>query len=93
MSLREGNASEAITSLQNMLKDDPRNIQMHVFLGNAYLAKRDMQNARKIFEKVIEMAPNNPVGYSQLGRVLLIQKKENEALDRLETASPCSPLT
>jgi len=40
---------------------------------------------------VIEIAPNNPVGYFQMGRVLLAQKKAKEALPQFEKALSLQP--
>ena len=53
--------------------------------------KRNLPDATKVFENLIKIAPNNPVGYTQMGRILLIQKKEKEALASLEKALSLQP--
>jgi len=73
------------------LKDSPKVIQAHLMLGNAYLLKRDLTKAQKSFEEVIKIAPQNPMGYFHMGRVLFAQKKEKEALVQLEKALSLQP--
>jgi tetratricopeptide (TPR) repeat protein len=44
-----------------------------------------------MFEGVIRDAPKNPVGYTQMGRILMAQKKEKEGLERFEQALAAQP--
>ena len=93
--LREGSAGQdqAIDGLNAVLKDHPGSVQAHLLLGNGYLLKRNLPEATKVFENLIKIAPNNPVGYTQMGRILLIQKKEKEAWPGSKRPSLCSPTT
>ncbi|MBS3907273.1 MAG: tetratricopeptide repeat protein [Syntrophaceae bacterium] len=63
-----------IEEAQEILKRDPKSIQAHLALGNAYLLKRDIPKAGKSFEEVIQIAPDNPAGYFHKGRILLAQR-------------------
>ena len=60
-------------------------------MGNAYLRKRNLSGATKTFDELTKIAPNNPVAYTQLGRILLIQKKENDAMAMFEKALSLQP--
>ncbi len=70
---------------------NPNNLQAQMMLGNASLAKGDIAKASKTFEGAVRLAPQNPIGYFQVGRVLLIQKKGKEALVQLEKALSLQP--
>ena len=91
INFRERNSSEAINQLNIILKDNPSNIQARLLLGDAYLSKRDIPGAAREYDAVIKYSPNNPVGYIQSSKVLLYQKKEKEALVRLERALSLQP--
>ena len=53
--------------------------------------KGDAPKAGKASEEVIQIAPQNPVGYYQQAGALLAQKKEKEALIQLEKALSLQP--
>jgi len=81
----------AIQEAQEVVKRESRSFQGHLILGNAYFLKRNIPKAIQSFDGLIQIAPNNPIGYFQKGRVLLIQKKEKEALAQLEKTLSLQP--
>jgi tetratricopeptide (TPR) repeat protein len=48
-------------------------------------------DAEKTFKKIIELAPENPMGYSRLGFLYLLQKKHEKALQRFAKALRLQP--
>jgi len=68
--------------------------------ANAYtywgMALRDLgkhdDEARALFQKAIATDPTSPNGYNQLGLLLLVEKRPNEAADNFKLAIKYSPL-
>jgi len=81
----------AMEEAREVLKRDPKSIQARLIIGGVYLFKNDIPKATKSYEEVIQIAPNNPIGYFQMGRVLLTQKKAKEALPQFEKALSIQP--
>ena len=62
-----------------------------LILGIAHVRKNDASKASRFFKEAILIDPNNPVGYYQLGRLYLAQKKEKEGLAQLEKSLALNP--
>jgi tetratricopeptide (TPR) repeat protein len=88
---KSGAQDLAIEQAQEILKLNPQVTQAQMIMANAYLAKKDLPKATKTAEAMIQGAPNNPVGYYELGRVFLLQKKDKEAQAQLEKALSLQP--
>ena len=69
INLKTGGFDLAIEGAQEILKKDSGSIQARLILGSAYLGKKDPVRANKAFEEVVKIAPNNPLGYYQMGVV------------------------
>jgi len=77
--LGTGAVDLALEEAREVLKRDPNRFRPVSSLEMFIFLKRISQSD-EIYEEVIQIAPNNAIGYFHLGRVLLAQKKEKEAL-------------
>jgi tetratricopeptide (TPR) repeat protein len=91
MHLRTGGVDLAIEEAQEVLKREPKSVQAHLIVIDAYLIKKDSSRAQKTSDDLIQIAPDNPIGYFQRGRIFLAQKKEKEAIAQLEKALSIQP--
>jgi tetratricopeptide (TPR) repeat protein len=91
LNLKTGAFDPALEGAQEILKADPKSIQAHLILGNAYFSKRDIVRASREFEEVIRLAPSNPAGYYHLGRAFLVQRRDREAMAQFEKALAIQP--
>lgn len=56
--LMGGKAERAVEILENAIETETNNMNLHLHLGEAYLALKKEGEARKHFERVIAMKPN-----------------------------------
>lgn len=56
---KKGMLDETITAFQEILKQDPENIDIHKNLGSIYYQKGMKKEAKKEFEKVLELKPDD----------------------------------
>ncbi len=77
--IEKGNNEEAADHILEALKCDPRNIWALVLMGNL-LMKKNIQAARKYFEKALEYSPDNHIANNNIGAILLEECKYDEAL-------------
>ncbi len=82
---------------QRSIKDKSKDNNRHVdklrarTLGLAYLEENKLEEAEIEFEKVVELAPDESLGYANLGIVYLRMGKYEEAKKQLLTAKQLSP--
>jgi tetratricopeptide (TPR) repeat protein len=89
--LRAGAIDLAQEEAQEVLKRQPQSIQANLILGNAYFNKRNGVRAQHYFGEIIRIAPANPIGYFHMGRTLLAQRRNSEALTQFEKALSIQP--
>ena len=77
---------QGLAELNALVKEEPRNVRARILLGNAYLSMRNTQAASAAFEEAIRLAPERPGAYVQMGKVLLVSNRENEAIEMFEKA-------
>ncbi len=70
---------------------DPKNIQALVYEGNLALLEKRPLDAEKSFKRVIELEPENPVGYSRLGFLCLFRREHEKALREFAKALRLQP--
>ncbi len=68
-----------------------REIHTSRTLGLAYLEKNKLNEAGAEFHKLIDLAPDNPMGYANLGLVYLRQGEYDEAVEQLQEAIILDP--
>ena len=73
------NGQRAIEVLQAGLMIDPLEAELHRWLGRIYIDRRRLEEARASLQRSMELAPNNPNGYSTMTEL-------EEAVDNLPAA-------
>jgi len=89
--LAEGNTDLAIEHASAAIQLNPLRVQPVIILGDAYLRKGDLSKAKTIYEAFIKAAPKEPLGYYKLALIARAEKKDDEALARLEEALAANP--
>jgi tetratricopeptide (TPR) repeat protein len=74
-----GNYDEAIAKLQAVAGQVDKCAPCYVYIGDAYLKKKDLDNAEKSFLKAIELDEKNVDSYNALATLYNEQKKFEEA--------------
>ncbi|OGP53856.1 MAG: hypothetical protein A2Y65_11680 [Deltaproteobacteria bacterium RBG_13_52_11] len=69
-SKREGDYSEAKKYYQQLVKLNPSDAHGISNFGNLYLALGDLEQASSLYQKAIELAPNNGIYYFNLSKAL-----------------------
>ncbi len=77
-----GRTDEAILRL-NELAAVSTNPDLHFRLGTLYLHKRDLDSARREFQRVLDLKPDYAEAYSNLGSALILQENYREAIAAL----------
>jgi tetratricopeptide (TPR) repeat protein len=67
--------NEAISYLQKAAEQDPKNVEIQSALGVAYDQLKDTANARKVYENIIVLDPNNFAGNYGLGGLIFNRTK------------------
>lgn len=88
----EGNQDEAINSLIDSLKWDPKNAYALIMMGNIFSKyKDDIGTACKYYNEAIEQNPNDFIAINNLGTNLIQLGKWDEGLKYLEAAYEINP--
>ena len=85
---------EAVTTLQQVIKEVPNFAPAHYYLGLAYLRQEHVQLAKDAFAKVLELAPDVVEPYLILARLHMQTRTFEQALvvgEKLLTARPNDP--
>ena len=87
----QGRAADAQTSLQELIAKSPGNGNLHLALGMALVAQKDMTGARQELETAVRLQPDSSDAMNDLGAVLLQMGKQQEALGWFEKCRRISP--
>jgi rhomboid protease GluP len=79
--LEGGKTDEGIAELQKSVRLRPNFAPAHAALAQAYVAKRDFENAAAELQRVIALSPRNEDMYSKLGMIYLEEKQPAKAAD------------
>ncbi|AXO13426.1 tetratricopeptide repeat protein [Thalassospira indica] len=79
----------AISICEKHLKSEPGAAVIWVVLANAHFANKDYEQAFSCFKKVVDLAPQNPKSYQNLGVFYQGIGKYNEALQSYKKAASC----
>jgi predicted Zn-dependent protease len=82
----DGRLDDAISLLQGVVSRDKRNREARNALGDALESAGRLEEAEKVFEDLVNQAPNNPYNNYRLAGTLLSLQKYREAQDHLITA-------
>jgi len=82
--MRRGEYDKALEAQKELERKEPNNPQTYNLKGGVFLAKKDMAEARKAFEKAVSVQPNYLPAITNLVRLDLQDKKPAEAKARYE---------
>ncbi len=88
----QNNTIKAIDCFTRSLKSSPRHFQSHYNLANLYSEEKNYALARLHYEIAIEIAPDFPNAYYNLGLVLALMKIYSEAIRVLTKYMSLAPL-
>jgi rhomboid protease GluP len=89
--LDRGKTDEGIAELQKSVRLRPNFAPAHAALAQAYVAKRDFENAAAELRRVIALSPRNEDTYSQLGMIYLEEKQPAKAADTFNQLLKINP--
>ncbi|MBW0433644.1 tetratricopeptide repeat protein [Leptospira yasudae] len=78
----ERNLKTAIEKFEQASKEDKEMISSRIMLGKSYYYSGRFDDARKVFEKVVDDFPGNSNAHSWLGRILLNEDAKREEAKR-----------
>ncbi len=69
----EGSVDQALALYQQSIKDHPREIAFYILAGEMYESQHDWNNAKTMYQKALEVQPDNPLASNNLAYVMLQQ--------------------
>jgi tetratricopeptide (TPR) repeat protein len=90
--LAKGNADEAISLLQGVVKDEPQLAVAHHFLGVAFMHKRQTAQARGAFTEAVKLDPNLSETRTALAVLYLSEGSADLAIEQAQAAIQLNPL-
>jgi type IV pilus assembly protein PilF len=75
---------KAYVSFQKAIQADPNNFDAHYALGNLYFQRKHYADAEREFETCVELNPHSGEALNYLGRVLIMEGKNREAIVALK---------
>jgi tetratricopeptide (TPR) repeat protein len=89
--ISKGKNESAITLLQAVLKNDPKDFYVWVQLGNAYFLNKDKKNAESSYQRAIAERPSFALALINLGKLYLSQNENDNAVAALTKAVESEP--
>jgi tetratricopeptide (TPR) repeat protein len=87
-----GAIDQAIATWEQSIKDNPRDANFYVLVGEAYQTKGDAAKARQMFQKALDLQPENPLASNNLAYVMLEEGGNIDvALSMAQTARRAMP--
>jgi tetratricopeptide (TPR) repeat protein len=86
-----GNFSEATKLFEQYTGDKPRNVWGHFMLGLSASKSGDLAKAETAFEEALRIDPDHIKSLVNLSRVLIEQRRFDDALDKLAQADNIDP--
>lgn len=69
----EGSANQALATYQQSIKDHPRDIGFYILAGELYESQKNWDQAKAMYQKALEIRPDNAAASNNLAYVLLQQ--------------------
>src|SRR5262252_2306357 len=68
-----GKVDQALQTYLDAAKNNPKEVGFLLFAGGIYESKRDWNHAKELYQKVLDLQPDNPVASNNLAYVMLQQ--------------------
>ena len=91
LQLAKNHATEAISILQGVVRDEPRFAGAHHFLGVAFMRERQITQARGAFAEAVKANPNLPESRIALAELYLAEGSSDLALEQAQAAIQLNP--
>ena len=78
--VRRGEYDKAIRLLQKGVEISPNDLVLLKVKGEIEALSKKYEDAANDFQAIIKLAPHNPLGYMEMGRLMLAQKKTKDAV-------------
>jgi len=89
--LKQGKLDQAQRSFRVALEQEPDNQRVLALLGLTYFRGNQFEEARPIYEQLVEMAPTDPSHRLNLGLVYLKVNESDKAIHSLEASRALDP--
>ena len=89
--VRDGQTEEAVAFLEELLIENPENIQALGLRGNLHMANGEFEEAEARFRKILELQPTSGGAHSALSRLFARQGRRDEAESQLLQGLETSP--
>jgi tetratricopeptide (TPR) repeat protein len=89
--LRKGHLDEAISSMDQVIKDDPDDANHYRFRAELLRLNGKLDRARRDYTKMTDLEPNDAVGYNGLAEVDLQAGNYRRALEAAQKAVEIAP--
>ena len=90
-SAQKGDYAEAVSLLRQIVKADPKDFGAWTELGTALLSEKDEREAEQAYLKALEMRPTYVLALVNLGRLRVMKKNYEAAIDPLSLAVKVRP--
>jgi protein O-mannosyl-transferase len=80
-----------VVLFEHMLRINPNAPELHLNLGNAFVAQHDLDEAITCFRAAVHFAPHRAFGHNNLGSALLAKGQSEEAMSHLREALRLDP--
>ena len=67
----QGSTDQAIATFQQSLKDNPNEISFYILLGELYEGQKNWESAKQMYQKALQIQPENPIASNNLAYVML----------------------
>jgi len=89
--LTAGRRDDAIREALQAAADNPKTPRAHLILGHAYAGNNQLPEARAAFEALVALQPESLEAQNNLGYLLLVEGRPDEAIPHLEKALSINP--
>ncbi len=78
----DGNMDEALASLLQAERSDPRLPDLHLRMGDVYLRQKRVDDAERVFERALEIDGDSPAAHLGLAKVHLRKRRNEQAAEQ-----------
>jgi len=71
--VQEGTSDKALALYLQSIKDNPRDVGFYILSGELYEAKKDWDDAKKMYQQALSIVPDHPLASNNLAYVMLEQ--------------------